>query len=168
MQSFRQLWMTTLSTVSLLTVGLLGEVVVPRPALSAEEIRLVVTGPIAVSISVDALETFAGTGDIPPNLQPYARFLDDGNRQRLRQGLTRPVPWDVSAVGHMTYSPLGRDFLFNLGKVLRVHPEINGLQGLRAALINAAAANPDGWTAIDVLRQFPTDVVHLDLRDFWR
>ncbi|NJL49604.1 MAG: alpha/beta hydrolase [Leptolyngbyaceae cyanobacterium SM2_5_2] len=62
--------------------------------------------------------------------------------------------------------PLGRDTLFNLGKVLRTHPEVNGFHGLRAALINAAAANPDGWTAIDVLRHFPTDVVHLDLQDF--
>ncbi|NJL49605.1 MAG: alpha/beta hydrolase [Leptolyngbyaceae cyanobacterium SM2_5_2] len=76
-----------------------------RTAFGAEEIRLVVGGPIAVSISGDALETFAQTGEIPPNLRPYARFLDDGNRQQLREGLNRSAPLSVSTVGHVAYSP---------------------------------------------------------------
>ena len=122
----------------------------PRPSHSAEAIRILATGPLVFTLSVDDLETFAKTDEITGDLKRYAPFLDKALLAQLRAGLTFKFSFDVVSVGKLAYSPLGRDVLFNLGKVLQVHPGINGPRGLRAAVIGAAAsADAEGWTLID-------------------
>ncbi len=164
MLPFRRVWATGLSVVSLLA-GVCAEAVRPQAAYSAETIRLTLGGPLVLSVSVESLETFAETGEITENLKLLARFLDEGTLELVRGGLGRPVPLSVATVDHLLYAPLGVDALFNLGKLIQVKPGVNGFHGLRAAFINAATANPEGWTLIDVLRAFPTDTIDLELAD---
>lgn len=134
----------------------------PSPAHGAEEIRILVGGPLVFSLSVESLETFAETGEVTGGFENYARFLDKPTQIMLRQLLGTPLPLDVNTVANMTYSPLGRDALENVGKVVQIAPGINGFKGLRAAVINAAAnAGPDGWTLIDALKAFPTDSIDI-------
>ncbi|PSN19634.1 dienelactone hydrolase [filamentous cyanobacterium CCP5] len=146
--------------------GLVLEASHPRPGYSADEIRILVTGPLVFTIAVDDLETFAETGEITGSLRRYAPLLGDGLLATMRQGLTFRMPFDVAAVSNLAYSPLGRDALFNLGKILQVHPGINGQKGLRAAVIGAAAnADAEGWTLLDALRSFPTQSIDIEVQD---
>ncbi|MEL7360288.1 MAG: alpha/beta hydrolase [Cyanobacteria bacterium J06560_6] len=166
-KSFFKFATTGLFTTSLLaSVGAIANLAFPKSVSAAEEIRLNVGGPIAFSISVDSLATFVETGEVKDDLRIVTRFLDEDNLQLVRQTLQRPIPLDVVQIDNLAYSTLGDDLLQNFGKVLRTHPDINGARGLRGALITAAAqAGPEGWTAIDVLQQFPGRSIDIQLGD---
>ena len=166
MKSLRRFLQTGFSTAALVAIGLATEVVLPRPVQSAETIRLLVGGPLLFDLSVDSLETFAQTGEITDDFAIYARFMNEETLAALRQGLNRRLPLDVVTVDSLAYSPLGRDALFNLGKVFQVYRGVNGQKALRAAVIGAAAkADRSGWTIIDVLREFPTPALEIELGD---
>jgi len=157
---------TSLAAASLAIGGLLLEASQPRPSYGAEAIRITTTGPLVVTLSVDSLETFAETGEATDDLKLYARFMNDYLLEQLQTGLTFKFPLDVVTVDNVAYSPLGRDLLFNLGKVVQATPDENGAVALRAAVINAAAkADGEGWTIVDALREFPTQTIDIDLRD---
>ena len=157
---------TSLATAALAAGGALLEASQPRPSFSAEEIRITTTGPLAFTISVDSLATFAETGEVTDDLRLYARFMNDALLEQLQTGLTFQFPLDVVTVDNVAYSPLGRDVLFNLGKVVQATPGENGEVALRAAVINAAAkADGEGWTIVDALREFPTHSIDIDLKD---
>ena len=156
-------------------LGLAGvaEGVFSKATRASEDINLIVGGPgLVITLSVDSLETFAQTGEIEKDFRLFTRFVNDENLALLRQGLQQPIPLDVVQVDNFAYSALGEDVLQNVGKVIRVDPEVNGFRGLRGAAIGAAAqAGPDGWTAIDVLKQFPSQSIDIrlpDLLDLWR
>jgi predicted dienelactone hydrolase len=136
----------------------------PQRAEAAEAFKIRATGPFIFTLSVDDLETFAETGEITGDFKLYARFLNESTQQSLRQLLQRRLPLDVVTVSNLSYSPLGRDALTNVGKVIESTPGVNGFHGLRAAVIGAAAkAGPDGWTLIDVMREFPTDTIDVSV-----
>jgi predicted dienelactone hydrolase len=136
----------------------------PR-AEAAEEIRIRATGPLIFTLSIDSLETFAETGEITGDFKLYARFLDDTSLDYLRQMLQFKLPLDVVTVSNLSYSPLGRDALTNVGKIIESTPGVNGFHGLRAAVIGAAAkADSEGWTLIDMMREFPTDSIDVSVQ----
>ena len=151
-----------------LGMALLVESLTAKPTKSAEDIRFILGGPgLVFSLPIESLETFAETGDITGAFRTYAQFFDQETLALLRQGLQMRLPLDVVQVDHLAYSPLGRDALENLGKVVRIHPNINGFHGLRAAVIAAAAAaDPEGWTLLDAMRQFPSRSIDLNVTDF--
>ncbi len=137
----------------------------PPMVQSAERIEIRVTGPLILNLSVESLATFAETGEITREFRPYAQLLGDEALDDLQRLLRVSFPLDVTTTSHLSYSPLGRDVLTNLGKVIQFLPGENGLVGLRAAVINAAAqAGPDGWTLIDAMRAFPTESIDISLR----
>ena len=144
-------------------VGSLVDFAMPQPVVAAEEVRLSIGGPFVFSVSVDALEAFAETGEIKEDLRLITRFMGDDILDTLRRVMAEPLPYDVVQVDNILYSNLGRDALENLGKIIESTPGINGFRGLRGAVITAAAnAGPDGWTFIDVLRQFPTRSIDIN------
>ncbi|MGD1858639.1 MAG: alpha/beta hydrolase [Leptolyngbyaceae cyanobacterium] len=166
MKFLRRLLQTSLSATVLMAAGIGAEAIAPPPVHGAEDIRLLVAGPLLFDISVESLAIFAETGAVTGDLQLVAPFIEDRALQLLRQGLNRKIPLGVVAVDQLAYSPLGRDALFNLGKIFQVHRGINGQKALRAALIGAAAkADEDGWTMIDVLAEFPTATLEIELQD---
>ncbi|NEQ47391.1 MAG: alpha/beta hydrolase [Leptolyngbya sp. SIOISBB] len=155
-----------LSAIALLTVGVTAEAIAPQAAHSAEDIRILVEGPLVFDLSVESLATFAETGEVTGDLQLYARFLNEETLQLLRDGLTRKIPLDVVAADNLSYSPLGREILLNVGKVLQAYRGVNGQKALRSAVIGAAAnADAEGWTLIDVLEEFPTPALEIELQD---
>jgi hypothetical protein len=157
---------TSLAAAVLTVGGVLLDASQPRPSYGAEEIRITAAGPLMVTVSVDSLATFAETGELPSDLALYARFLDEGLLAQLRTGLSFRLPVNVVNVDNVAYSPLGRDALYNLGKVVQATPGENGATALRAAVINAAAkADGEGWTIVDALREFPTQSIDIDLQD---
>ena len=162
----RRLLTLSLAAASVVVGGTLFEGIHPRPAESAEDIRINVTGPLVLSISVDDLETLAKTGELPPTMRLYRGVLRGSLLQQMQRALSLPLPLNVVTVDNLAYSPLGRDVLLNLGKVVQTPARQNGQVALRSAVINAAAnAGPEGWTMIDVLRAFPAQSIHIDLAD---
>jgi len=136
----------------------------PQRVEAAEAFKIRATGPFIFTLSIDDLETFAETGEITGDFKLYARFLNESTQQSLRQLLQRRLPLDVVTVSNLSYSPLGRDALTNVGKVIESTPGVNGFHGLRAAVIGAAAkAGPEGWTLIDVMREFPTETIDVSV-----
>lgn len=162
----RRFLMFGLTATSVTVGGALLEALQPHPAYSAEEIRINVAGPLTLNISMDDLETLATTGEIPPSMRLYRGVLRGSLLQQMQRALSFSLPLDVATVDNLAYSPLGRDVLFNLGKVVQTPAGQNGQVALRAAVINAAAnADPEGWTVIDMLHAFPGQSIHVDLAD---
>ncbi|GAB4531930.1 MAG: hypothetical protein Tsb0014_15870 [Pleurocapsa sp.] len=156
-----------LTSASLITTtGVLVECIIARPSFSAEKIDLSLNSPLEVSLSLDSLETFAETGEITGDLKLFTLILDDKMMAQLRQGLQRRLNYDVKQVYNLTYSPLGREALEQIGKIVRFSYQRNGFYGLRAAVINAAAnSKGEGWTILDAIAQFPAQTIELNARD---
>ncbi len=134
--------------------------------MSAEAVSFYVDGPLIVSLSLDSLKLFAETGEITGDLKLFALFLDDQMMAQLRQGLQRRLPLDVLQTYKLSYSPLGRDAISQVGKLIKYTPDRNGFYGLRAALINAAAqSDAEGWTILDAIAQFPTKTIEVNVPD---
>lgn len=157
-----------------LLVGAVAEVARPKPAIAAEEIRLLVGGPITLSVSVDSLETFAETGEVAEDMRLFTRFANETAIAGLRQALQANIPLTVQQVDNLGYSDFGQDILFNVGKVIRPHPSLNGDRALRGAVIKAAASarentrengQPTEWTALDVLKRYPSQTIDVRLQD---
>ncbi len=166
MKRLRRFLQTCLSAAALASTGVIADLLTPSAVQSAETIRILATGPLLFDLSIADLETFAQTGEATGSFANYARFMNDETLALLREGLNRKIPLDVVTVDNLAYSPLGRDTLFNIGKVVQVYRGVNGQKGLRAAVIGAAAnADEDGWTIVDVLKEFPTDTIEIELSD---
>ncbi|PSR19435.1 dienelactone hydrolase [filamentous cyanobacterium CCP3] len=162
MASLKHLLVSILATTLGLTGGLAG--FVPEAAHSADKFTFRVTGPLVFTLSVDSLETFAETGEATGNFKLLARFLNEQALAGLRPMLQRRFPLDVVTVSNLSYSPLGRDAITNVGKIVQSTPGENGFYAVRAAVINAAAkAGPEGWTLIDVMREFPADAIDISV-----
>ena len=157
----------SLTSVSLMaTAGVVVEFVTARSSLSAEKIDLSLESPLEVSLSLDSLKTFAETGEITGDLKLFTLVLDDKMVAQLRQGLQRRLDYDVRQTYNLTYSPLGREALEQIGKIVRYSYGRNGFYGLRAALIGAAAnSKGEGWTILDAIAEFPAKTVKLNARD---
>lgn len=148
------------------TLGIMAECLSARPALSAETVRFSVLGPLTFSFSLDSLKVYAETGELNGDLKILARFADEETMENLRNGLQQPLPIDAVQAYRLTYSPLGRDVLEEIGKVVRYTPHRNGFYGLRAAIVGAAdQANGEGWTILDVIEQFPTERIEINVED---
>ena len=156
-----------LTSISLIAItGAVFEGITARPSLSAEAVRFNVDGPLVLSLSLDSLKIFAETGEITADLKLFTLFLDDQMMAQLRQGLQRRFLLDVVQTYKLSYSPLGRDAISQVGKVIKYTPGRNGFYGLRAALINAAAnSNKEGWTILDAIAQFPTRTIEINVPD---
>ena len=132
-----------------------------QPVAAAENI----TFPLSIlgkfSISVDDLAIFAESGTITPEFGYYAHRLDEKTLQQLRQILQTSIPVEPITVYRLTNMPMGEDFLRRMGKIIYTHPQRNGIYAIRAALIQAAQ-EPEGLTAVNILRHFPTQEMQLD------
>ena len=133
-----------------------------RPGFSADRIY-VNYGIIGRSISVESLEIYARTGELTDELASYSRYLTAEQLEGLRNGLVTRADVDVVTVSQFLYTPQGEAILAGLGDLVQTVGRQNGAKALRGAVIQAAA-DPEGLTAINVLKYFPTRGVRLDLQ----
>ncbi|MGD1859015.1 MAG: alpha/beta hydrolase [Leptolyngbyaceae cyanobacterium] len=133
-----------------------------RPVHSADylQIRL---GFFSVSVAINDLQTFAETGAAPDELETYLRYLPPGGREQFREALNRQFQVSPVAVSQVTYSNIGTDFLTRLGNIIQTPSGLNGQKAIRAALI-VSAADPEGFSALSFLQNFPTVGIHIDGR----
>lgn len=151
-----------LSTCAALGIGVWGNLLGASPALSAERLTTYV-GPLQLSISVDALETYAQTGQASGNLRLFLGFLDADSQAQLRRLLQHEMKADVAFVSRVLNIPMAEQVLQSIGKTLQTDSGLNGFRAVRSALILSAANHPEGWTWIDWMRQYPTSDIRIDL-----
>ncbi|MGK7917054.1 MAG: alpha/beta fold hydrolase [Prochloraceae cyanobacterium] len=130
---------------------------------SAEEMD-VTYGPLIFSVSIDSLENYAKTGKIARDLEFFTQSLDRESLTQFRIFLRLRFRLSQLKIYRLTHLDIGEALLKELGKLIKTHPQRNGFYALRAAL-GKAAANPEGWTIIDVMRQFPTQTIQIDAQD---
>ncbi|MCM1981955.1 alpha/beta hydrolase [Lyngbya confervoides] len=115
------------------------------------------------SISIEALEIFVREGRYTDNLITYGRFFKRGQLEQVRSGLRERVDLDPLTISQFLYTPIGERLLRRISEVVQPKSGQGGFFALRSALI-LAAAQEEGLTALNVLKQYPTQGIHVDLR----
>jgi predicted dienelactone hydrolase len=129
---------------------------------AAEQFSVFYPPFLEVSISVQALEIFAESGEITGELGFYARFFSPEDLASARQVLNRRFDISHVALSQFTYSPIGDRLVRNLSRVLLNGDEEAHVRALRGALV-VAAAEPEGLSVLGFLRRIPFERVRVDL-----
>ena len=143
------------------SLGVMSTILKPKPSLGAERISFSLPIFGEFKLSVDALEVFAEEGKVTKEFDFYAKRFDRETLDRLRGLLQQQYEISPTIIYRFTNTPLGERFLRQLGEVVYTHPERNGIYAIRAALI-LAASDPNGLTAINLMRKFPTEEIQLN------
>lgn len=140
-----------------LFVALGWQVVVATPATIAAEKVTLRLGPFEQAIAVSELETFAKTGDLPNSLQVYSSVLTPQVREVLNRRLQLDPKVADKFIADVSSSPLGRQFLKNLGVAV---PDLT-LPQLQAA-VTLAARQANGINLVGVLKAYPEENITID------
>lgn len=130
-------------------------------AHSAERISLSY-GVLRRSISVDSLEIYAKTGKVNDDLDTYVRNATPEQVVQLRRVLLTPIPLSEVEVSQFLYTPIGERLLERIGAIIQTDAPQSSFYALRSALI-LAAADPNGFTPLTVLQQFPLEELDINL-----
>jgi len=133
------------------------------PAAQGAERVTTYVGPVQVSITVDQLEEFAATGEASGNLNLLLSVLDEETEAQFRGVLNLPVQMGPEAIARLTYIPMVEQILQSVGNAVQTNSGLNGFKALRASLILTSANHPDGWTILDLMRQYPTSDIRLNV-----
>ena len=130
-------------------------------AMAADRVT-VTYGLLERSLSVQALEDYAKTGQASKELRSYLANLNEQQEAQLQRVLLTRADLNVVAVSQFLYTEQGEILLQRLGEVIRTEANLSGFYAIRSALI-LAAAQPDGLTLLNVLKQFPLSDLRIDL-----
>jgi predicted dienelactone hydrolase len=131
------------------------------PCLGAEQLRLQF-GFFSRTVPVSSLVAFSQDGTVDRHLEPYFRNLDDETLATLRVALAAPRQENPTVFSQKLHTPIGTLLLQATGLTVRTGSGLNGHIALRSAL-SSAMAQPEGGSLINVLRDFPTETVTIDL-----
>ncbi|EAZ92682.1 alpha/beta hydrolase [Crocosphaera chwakensis] len=137
---------------------------IPRSVLSAETLYFIY-GPLKLPLSVDSLEIYAEEGRITKEFAFFASQFDEQSLLELRETLQKRHTIDGVRFSRLLRTPLMEDLLKSMGEIFSTHPQSNGFYAIRGALISAAIhQEEEGWTAIDIMRHFPTEGISIDTK----
>lgn len=139
----------------------LGIAVAPALPLRASDQVVLAFGPFSRSIPTESLVKFAETGVVDRPLAPFLRRLNGAQREQLRTALTARRTINLVPLSQWFNSPMGDRSLQFLGKLVQTDAGLNGRQALRAAIV--AAAEDGDISVIDIVRNFPTPSLQIDL-----
>ncbi|MCU0527743.1 MAG: alpha/beta hydrolase [Elainella sp. Prado103] len=144
---------------------LLGVVLVMSMALPirAAERVFFSFGLLERSLSIASLEAYAADGTVNPDLAFFLHFMPPEVRTEFRTVLNTSHQVSPVALSQSFYEPMGEQVLQRVGDLIQTGQRQNGFYALRSAIV-LAALQPNGFTPIDVLRQFPTQGMRIDLR----
>ena len=135
-----------------------------KKTLAAENIVLSY-GALEFAVSVDALETYAETGNLEGALKSYADLLTPEQLKQLRVGLITDADFDHLAIAQFLYSYQGEKILERVSRVIKTQAHRPGDLAIRSALILAAAdSEGGGLSPLNVLKKFPTKTLRIDSR----
>lgn len=150
--------------VGALSSGLLGGfgALAASPAAAAERV-IVSLGILSDSIKISSLEQYAETGEAPPDLYDFLRFVPPEQREAVQSALTVRAELGTIPVAQFLYSPQGEILLERLGQVIESEARQSGFYAIRAALILAAADQENGLSLLNVLKKYPTTGIRISL-----
>lgn len=128
----------------------------------AAELISIDYGLLSRTIPVTSLETFVETGVADEHISFYLERLEPAEQERVKAALSASRSADVNRLTNWYNTPLGEQMLTFTGAIAQTGARLNGQQALRAALI-ASAAEDGEITLVDVVQNFPTPAVRLDL-----
>ncbi len=131
-------------------------------SVQAAERVYVSYGILERSIPVASLAAYARNGTIDEDLAVYAQYGNPKQLQQLKSVLLARADVKPVAVAQFLYTPQGELLLKRLGQVIQPESRDSGFKAIRAALI-LAAADRDGLTLLNILRQFPTRGLRIDV-----
>ncbi len=127
---------------------------------AAERIEFFV-GPFEPVIWVEDLEALAKDGTVTERFSPLASRFEEEELRSLSTFLNASLDVDLITASQVTYWQVGERFLDRIGQVVQTDNFLNGSRALRAALI-AAAVDGEGITMLELLQEYPLDVIQLD------
>lgn len=131
-----------------------------KPVLSAERIEAVYIGT-TFSLPVRDLETYAQTGQLSSELQPYAQLLSPKNLAETRASLKQTFHFTPQQLARFIDAPIGNMLLTRFSLLIQGEPNQDVNQLVRNAL-TAAAQDPRGFTVLDVVRHFPGERLRIN------
>ena len=138
----------------------IGAVLFSLPTQAAETV-FVSLGVLEISVSVESLEQYAREGTITPELGSYTRYLNAEQKEKLKEILTLPAELDTVAISQFLYSPQGETILRQFGEIIDTKARQGGFYAIRSGLI-LAAADPEGLTLLNFIKEFPTDGLRIN------
>ena len=135
----------------------------PTKLMAAERIAFNLLPFGQFYIKIDDLETFVKKGEISDELAYYLNRLPPQQVQRLPELLSTPLELNPLTIAKFSNSTIGETVIENFGKGIRTSTNRNGFFALRGAII-AAAFEAEGLTAMNLLREFPLETIHIDLK----
>ena len=135
---------------------------ITHSAQAAERVTLTY-GFFEISTSVQALRTYADTGEADDELAPYLDFLNESQRQQFRMALQAKQDISPVEISQFLYSSIGSNILRYMGDIIQTQGRRSGAKGLRGALV-LAAAEPEGLSLLGVMEKFPTGAIRVDAR----
>ncbi|MDT9176039.1 MAG: alpha/beta hydrolase [Limnospira sp. PMC 1291.21] len=152
--------------LKLITLGVSTLVAIATPTQAADFLRFSI-GNRDVSIPVDVLETYI---ENPPDhsenhkLDNVANLLSPKIQTQLRDILARRYQFSDAEIRHLLSSPMVADFLIQMGDIIETEPGANGADAIRNAMVSASSL-PDGFTLIDMMREFPSPSIYMNLNE---
>jgi predicted dienelactone hydrolase len=134
----------------------LGLQVITTPVMAAQRVTLKLGG-FESAIAISALEQFAKTGELPPDLQLYSAFLTPQVRKVLNSRLQVDPKQAESYVAQLSSSPYGKQLLKYLGVAI---PDLT-LPQLQTA-VTLAAQQANGVSVVSLIRAYPQENIVID------
>lgn len=142
-------------------LGLCSSILTIQPVYSAERIQFFY-GPFGSTIELEELEEIAETGKLKENSSILDNYLNDEQLLSLQSFLNTRFEIDLVAISRLSYASTGSKLLERLGEIIQTENSLNGSKALRAAL-TFAAADKEGLTVMNVIRQFPLETIQINL-----
>lgn len=130
-------------------------------ALSADRLTAIISGA-EVSVPLDDVERFAITGEISEPFEPLAQELGEPTLTQMRGILLKRLTIDADDVERLTDTPLMEPLFEGLGKAFQSPEDETGYADIQTAIVRAAYSE-DGLTLLNVMRQFPSDALEIEV-----
>ncbi|ERT05793.1 alpha/beta hydrolase family protein [Lyngbya aestuarii BL J] len=139
-----------------LALGALSFILNSFPVAAAERIYIDY-GSMETSVSVTTLESYAKDNKTEPELSPYLNLLTVEQQEQFRQLLKMQLTFDSQQVQQVFKAKMGELLFETIGEMIQVKEDENGAVALQNAVLKAAA-NPEGLTLLNIIRQFPGEI----------
>lgn len=121
---------------------------------------------LEIPIPVMSLETYTKTGIIDDKLAVYQQYISSDKLQELRKILLSNVKITPAVASQFLHTQQGEFMLQRLAKLITAKSPQNKseIEDLRTAIISASG-EPEGLTLLNLLRNYPSSSIRLNLAD---
>ncbi|MBC5797162.1 alpha/beta hydrolase [Sphaerospermopsis sp. LEGE 00249] len=121
---------------------------------------------LEIPIPVMSLETYTKTGIIDDKLAVYQQYISSDKLQELRKILLSNVKITPAVASQFLHTQQGEFMLQRLAKLITAKSPQNDseIEDLRTAIISASG-EPEGLTLLNLLRNYPSSSIRLNLAD---